>query len=404
MEISAIEDLPDISFIDNMTLEDVENILIEKFKKHYKENNGVELTLEKSDPYRLLLLTQAVLDYQMLLFIDKCGKMNLLKYSSEDFLDHLGAFKNRPRAGSEKARVQVLFSLAEVRDSVEPIPSGTMVTADQKVFFQTEDYAEIAAGELSATVTCVCTTEGSAGNDYAAGEISTLVTPTGFISSVINTTKSSGGVDEEDDEEYKDGIYQAPNKYSVAGPDDQWIAVIKDYNRDVADVMPDTIPGSGVASFTIVMKHGRLPDESEREDIRQYLLRPDIRTLGMNVEVLAPQVEEYDINLLFYIAKSKKDYAAGICEKVGEAIAEYICEQGTHEEEVEIGSRIYNLENQKTPAVGRDINPDDLLAKIKQAGAKRAVITAPVFTHVADNGIAGFSGNISVTYGGVESD
>ena len=35
--LKTIKHLPDISFIDNMTLEDVQNYLISKFQEYYKE-------------------------------------------------------------------------------------------------------------------------------------------------------------------------------------------------------------------------------------------------------------------------------------------------------------------------------------------------------------------------------
>ncbi len=405
MEISKIESLPDISFIDDMTLEDVESLLMEKFREHYRENTGTEPVIEKSDPYRLLILAQAVLDYQMLLFIDKCGKMNFLKYATKEYLDHMGAFKNRPRSGAKKATVQVLFSMAEARDSAEIIPAGTMVTADQKVFFETIEYGEIPAGELSTIISCECTTEGKIGNGYGTGEITTLATPTGFISSVMNTTPSGGGTDEENDEEYREGIYEAPDQYSVAGPDPAWVSITKQYNPDVADVMPDTVPGSGVATITVVMKNGRIPGEDEIREIQDHLMEPGIRPLTTKVQVQAPKTKEYDISLTYYIAKSDKERAAEICAEAEDGVADYICWQGVHESSVEIGSTSHDLTSGDTePVVGRDINPDELVLRLKKAGIKRTEITAPVFGLVAPDEIAKFSGNISVKYGGVESD
>ncbi|MCM1245903.1 MAG: baseplate J/gp47 family protein [Roseburia sp.] len=405
MEMSKIEELPDISFIDDMTLEDVESLLMEKFREHYRENTGTEPVIEKSDPYRLWILTQAVLDYQMMLFIDKCGKMNFLKYAAGEYLDHMGAFKNRPRSGAKKAGVQVLFSLAETRDSVEIIPAGTMVTADKKVFFETTEYAEIPAGELSAVVFCECTTEGKTGNGYGAGEITTLATPTGFVSSVVNVTPSIGGRDEENDGEYREGIFEAPDQYSVAGADPAWVSVTKQYNPDVADVMPDTVPGSGVALITVVMKNGRLPGEEEMRDIQDHLMQPGIRPLTTKVQVQAPSVKEYDISLIYYIARSDKERAAEICTAAEDGVADYICWQGVHEPSVEIGSRNHDMTSGETePAVGRDINPDELVMRLKKAGIKRVEITAPVFCPVASEEIAKFSGNLSVKYGGVEDD
>ena len=54
--------------------------------------------------------------------------------------------------------------------------------------------------------------------------------------------------------------------------------------------------------------------------------------------------------------------------------------------------------------VGRDVNPDELLVLLKQAGVKRAVITSPVFCQIPNGTVAHFNGTQKVTYGGVESD
>lgn len=384
MRLKEIKDLPDVSFIDNLSLEDVKNILIEEYKKEYENITGKEAVMERSDPMRVLISAQAVLDMQLLSFVDRCGKMNLLKYAQGDFLDHMGAFKNRARKEAERASVMVRFFMAEPRNEVEPIPQGTMVTADQKIFFETDDYAEIPAGELSVEICCSATIAGTAGNNYEKGEIATLVTPTGFISAISNTTKSSGGMDRETDEEYAEGIFCAPSKYSVAGPNQAWVSLVKDFNSDVEDVCPDTVPGSGVAQITVLMKHGRIPEPAELQSIQEYLMRPDIRTLCTLVEVKPPEQKNYEISLTYYIGNSNKSRAAEIQKNVEQAVGAYTEWQDSR--------------------VGRDINPDELLVMLKQAGVKRAVITSPVFCQVPDGTVAHFDKTQKVTYGGVESD
>ncbi len=384
MRLKEIKDLPDVSFIDNLSLEDVKNILIEEYKKEYENITGKEAVMERSDPMRVLISAQAVLDMQLLSFVDRCGKMNLLKYAQGDFLDHMGAFKNRARKEAQSASVMVRFSLAEPRNETEPIPQGTMVTADQKVFFETAEYAEIPAGESSIEILCSATTAGAEGNDYEKGEITTLVTPTGFISAVSNTTKSSGGTDRENDEDYAEGIFRAPDKYSVAGPEPAWISLVKDFNSDVEDVYPDTVPGSGVVQITVLMKHGRIPESTELQNIHNYLMRPDIHTLCTTVEVKPPALQYYEISLTYYIGESNRSRAAEVQKNVEQAVGAYTEWQDSR--------------------VGRDINPDELLVLLKQAGVKRAVITSPVFCQVLDGTVAHFNGTQNVSYGGVESD
>lgn len=384
MGIQAIDDLPDIPFVDGLTLEDVTEMLIGEFKTQYKNNTGTDITLEKSDPYRILMLAQSVVNYQMFCRIDQNMRNNFLKYAAGDYLDYLGVFKNRPRKMATKAMVKVEFSLAAIRDSAEVIPAGTLVTADQQVFFETDTVKEISPGELSVCIPCTCTVAGTQGNGYAVGEINTLATPTGFIASVSNVESSGGGEDIESDSDYKEGIYNAPDKYSVAGPDDAWVANIKDFDSNIEDVYPDTVEGSGIDTFTILMKDGRLPEDEEISRIKEYLMQPTIRPLGTKVEVQAPTTTEYAIDFTYYIGKSNKDRAVDICGAVESAVEEY--------------------RKWQESKIGRDINPDKLTAFLQAAGVKRAVITSPLFTAISENAIAQCRGDINVAYGGVEND
>jgi len=78
--LENIDNLPDISFIDNKTLEDVQVLLINSFQEKYKTITGKKITLSRADPNRLILLSCAQVIYQGLQNIDKAGKMNFLKY------------------------------------------------------------------------------------------------------------------------------------------------------------------------------------------------------------------------------------------------------------------------------------------------------------------------------------
>ena len=79
--LDTIDSLPDISFIDGLSLEDVQGSLLTDFVEKYQELTGKKIQLSKSDPYRIMLLSCAQLIYQGLQNVDKAGKMNFLKYA-----------------------------------------------------------------------------------------------------------------------------------------------------------------------------------------------------------------------------------------------------------------------------------------------------------------------------------
>ena len=54
--LNTIESLPDISFIDGLTLEDIQSRLLTDFVDKYREVTGKKIELSKSDPNRIILL------------------------------------------------------------------------------------------------------------------------------------------------------------------------------------------------------------------------------------------------------------------------------------------------------------------------------------------------------------
>ena len=75
MLINEIANLPDVSFIDNITLDDVQAGLVSDYEKKYKEITGKDLQLHRADPEMLKLYACSIQLYQMFLLIDKGGKM-----------------------------------------------------------------------------------------------------------------------------------------------------------------------------------------------------------------------------------------------------------------------------------------------------------------------------------------
>ena len=95
--LNTIESLPDISFIDGLTLEDIQSRLLTDFEDKYREVTGKKIELSKSDPNRIILLGCAQVIYQGLQNIDKGGKMNFLKYAYGEYLDNMAVFKKVTR-------------------------------------------------------------------------------------------------------------------------------------------------------------------------------------------------------------------------------------------------------------------------------------------------------------------
>lgn len=380
---NAIKNLPNISFIDDLGLDDLQGMLIGAFQEKYEQETGHKLTLSKADPNRIILLSCAQILYQEMQQINKAGRMNFLKYAYGEYLDNLSALKKVARNPARPASTQIKFTLAMPRETVTGIPAGTRVTADYEVYFSIPEYAEIPAGEMELTLLAVCTEEGTAGNGYAVGEINTLVDPIGFVDKVSNTEPSTGGTETEDDESMAERTFLAPSSYSTAGPDDAYTYWVKDVRPDIGDVKV-TSPTPGIVDIRFIMDGGILPDDKTIMAVQEHVSQRGKRPLTDNVQVGRPEVERFTVDLKYYINASESSTAASIQENVSAAVNNYIKWQSSK--------------------IGRDINPDELTARVKEAGAKRVIIAAPEFRVVGGIAKAEIEGTPSVIYGGLEDD
>lgn len=380
-KLAQIKDLPDVSFIENKTLDDIQAEMVKDYQDKYKEITGRELSLRRADPEALKLYAASIQIYHLYLYSDKCGKMDLLKYAYSEFLDNLGALRGVDRNPAVPATSTIRFTLSEKQPSVTIIPKGTRVS-NGEIYFATDKTTEIAIGDIYVDVLCTCQTVGIIGNGILAGAINTLVDPIAYIDNIANIEPSSGGSDTEDDENFAYRIYLAPSAYSVAGPVDAYVYHTKSYSTAIGDVAV-TSPAPVEVEVRFLLADGSIPTDGLCEEVAKYLSSSNIRPLTDHVTVLAPTEHEFNIDFTYYINKSDADKAASIRAQVSTAVNEYI--------------------EWQTYTIGRDINVDELLTKVKKAGAKRLEIRSPVFTKVISGHVAKVK-NLTVVYGGVEDD
>ena len=107
--LKSVLDLPDISFIENDTLDAMMQRLVGNYEKRYKEVTGKTVSLGAADPARIQLYAVALDLYQIEQYVDRAGKQDLLKYSYGGFLDNLAAGRRVTRrpASSAKSRLCV---------------------------------------------------------------------------------------------------------------------------------------------------------------------------------------------------------------------------------------------------------------------------------------------------------
>lgn len=306
-------------------------------------------TLAAGDPRRLFLLSIADVIIQQRTAINLAAQQNLLSYAQGGYLDALGQLLAVERMAESKAVTTIEFTLSQALGSVYTIPAGTQVT-NGVVTFETDEDLLIPIGQTKGEVSASCTVAGPVGNDYLAGQISTIVTPMTFVSGAQNTTITTGGADAESDPDFADRIRLAPNSFSVAGPEKAYVYHAKSVSPAIIDVKVNS-PTPGEVDVYVLLTDGTLPTEDTLEQIEEHLSDENIRPLTDYVVVKAPTASNYEIELHYWINQEDSSKAAQIQADVEAAVEQYRLWQQTK--------------------IGRDITPGKLLQLVFAAGASR---------------------------------
>ena len=107
-----------------------------------------------------------------------------------------------------------------------------------------------------------------------------------------------------------------------------------------------------------------------------------MRPLTDVVHVQAPQTKAYGVNLKYYVAGRNAALSAEIKRAAETAVADYVAWQRA--------------------ALGRDVNPSELIRRVMAAGALRVEVTSPVHTVLTPLQVAVLSGDPVIAFGGFE--
>ena len=207
--------------------------------------------------------------------------------------------------------------------------------------------------------------------------------PIPYVASVTNTTATEGGAEIESDDDLAERVFLAPGAYSTAGPEDGYLYHAKAYSAAIGDVVATSDQAAGTVDIVFIMADGSTPGEEMIEGLEGYLQGKTIRPMTDLVRVAAPQEVQYTINLTYYINRSDSAKAVTIQAEVAKAVDNYKTWQR---------------------AIGRDINPSQLVRMVMDAGAKRVTVTAPEYTAVDATKVSALQGDAVINYGGLEDD
>lgn len=297
--------------------------------------------------------------------VNYAGNQNLPSRASGDDLDALGEMfyeQDRPQATYSGATIK--FTLSEAQAEAVLIPAGTRVSdADQTIVFATDYDLQIDAGDTEGSVHATCTTVGTDGNGFLAGEICKCVDLFPYYESCDNTDATDGGSDVPDDDEYYELMRQSQDAYSTCGSEGAYIYFAKKASSEIADVVVNT-PYDGKVYIYCLMDDGTIAGSEVKAAVLSECNPKERRPMTDNVIVNDPDTVNYTVDLTYYIPKNATASGAAVQSAVTRAVAEYVAWQ--------------------SGKLGRDIVPDELIRKVIDAGAKRCVITTPVYTVLRD--------------------
>lgn len=374
-------DLPEISFIEGIDIETLLADNISSFEDAYLEQTGEQKILAPGDPIRIWIYTMTLIIYQLYQNQDFTGKMNLLKYSQGAYLDNLASRNGVTRLSASKSVTTLQFTLSAIQATPVTIPIGTRATPGNNIFFETTETFEITAGDLIGSVLAQSTVSGTESNGFTSGQINVIVDPIQFVQSVTNTDTSQGGADIESDDSLRERVFTAPESFSVAGPSGAYEFWVKSVSSTILDVYVSS-PSAGEVDIRFILSNGELPDAGLIASV-ESALGDDVRPLTDSVTVQAPTTVNYDIDITYYISNDNANNVSTIQSAVTQAVSDF--------------------EIWQKSKIGRDVNPDELVKRLLDAGAKRVSITNPSFTTILATELA-ILNTKSVTYGGLESN
>lgn len=376
---------PEYQFFDTDT-----NALVAELVAMYEKMVGV--SVRPGSPEKLFIVWVAAALVQERVKGNHAANQNIPSRAEEENLDALAdLFSGIARPAAQSAVCTVRFRISEPQMTSVLIPAGTRVTdASNTLTWATTSDVYVTIGETHIDTSVRCLTAGAVGNGYTVGQINTLVDLYDYANGCENITDSENGADAATDEEYYELLRSSMDGLSSGGARGSYIYNAKKVSTEIADVLANS-PGAGEVAIYVLMDDGTAAGEEMKAAVLAACNQDDRRPMTDHVSVADPEMVNYDISFTYYIRKDTTASSVEIEAAVKAAVHEYVAWQHGK--------------------LGRDINPDELRDRIRDAGdIKRVVLTSPTFVALRDGKTDGqipqvaSLGTITITNGGFEDE
>jgi len=289
-------------------------------------------TLQPAQVERLLLDSMAYRESLVRSQVQQACEQNLVDFAIAPILDYLGALVGVKRLAASYAVTTLQFTLTTVH-SVGTIVEGKRVAAADGTIFITSQNVDFLDTDDTVDVPAICNNEGVKGNGYLPGSLTKLLDPSGFISSVTNTTTSAGGDDQESDNKFRERIKLAPESFSCAGPKQSYEFFARTASQTIVDVLVNS-PDPGIVNIYPLVEGGITTPTEILNAVLAICSDEKVRPLCDTVIAISPTKIEYDLNIGVRVAPGA--VVQDVLDAVQAAVEAYVATQMT-----KLGTPIY---------------------------------------------------------------
>jgi phage-related baseplate assembly protein len=314
----------------------------------YLENGGDPLY--PGDEKEMLLRGTMAILAQCYAAFDHAARMQTLRYAVGDYLDIIGEKRGIERIRAVKATGKAAMTFVRGTNNYI-IAAGTLMTDGARTF-ETMESISVLPGSGSSVKEAIiqCTIAGTDGNGLPAGTELHLKEQDARVLSVVVSSPTAGGVDEEDNDAYRERIRQGG---LLGATKSAYKTRAMETSANIVDAGAYKA-GDGVVGIALILAKGLSSAEGNAiiACVKQAVNDDNFITLTDTVHVDLAQEAPYNLIINY---QARNPTVEDVQTKLTAAVAEY--------------------QEWQENAVGRAFDPFRLLSLLYAAGATKAQLS-----------------------------
>lgn len=291
-------------FLSGNSTEEIHEAMLEQLPENMDKTEG-------GIPWDLTYPTALVVSEVVEFVLTEAIKNMFPMWAEGEMLDYHGQNRGMARKTAEQATGSVkIIGTANYVIEEGTVLSTTGVDEDETVLFQTVEEATI--GEDGSVMVGIIAVEAGTVGNVAVGRINRLDIPDENILSVENIEAVSGGLDEEDDDDYRERLMEYDQSQG-----ESYIGSVADYKRWAMSVNgvgnATIIPAedtSGTVKIVLMGVDNRPASSELCEEVYNYIMKPDspserLAPINAVLDVKAPASAKISISAKIVLDNSR---------------------------------------------------------------------------------------------------